>query len=304
MIITDIGRAALAALSDVATRLTDHYLLERRLKAALGKPPLFHPKDRRVITAGHNVPIHLFFPETRGPHGVLLFFHGGGWVTGDSESYGAVCRAMAHITDRTVVFVDYRLAPESPFPDGLSDCYAVAKEFYTHPARWGVHRRDIVLIGDSAGANLCAAVALMARDRGEFLPTAQILIYPAVYNDYSDSSPFPSLRENGGGYILTAKRLREYMNYYVSPDQRDNYYAAPLLCPDLSRQPPTLLFTAEYDPLRDEGEAYAAALGKAGNHVECYRVPGALHGYFSLSPKVPIVRMTYGKINRFLRNSL
>lgn len=304
MIIGEMGRAVLAAASSVATRLTDHYLLERRLKAALGRPPLFHPRDRRVVTAGHDVPIHLFFPETRGPHGVLLFFHGGGWVTGDTGSYGAVCRAMSHITDRTVVSVDYRLAPENPFPAGLSDCYTVAEEFYTHPSRWGVRSRDIVLIGDSAGANLCAAVSLLARDRGDFLPTAQILIYPALYNDYSEASPYPSVRENGEGYILTAKRLRDYMNYYASPENRQSPYVAPLLSGDLSRQPPTLVFSAEFDPLRDEGEAYAAALRGAGNQAQLYRVPGALHGYFSLSPKVPIVRMTYGKINRFLRYSL
>lgn len=300
--ILEMGRAVLSAASEVATRLTDHYLLERHLKAALSRPPLFHPNDRRVVTAGNSVPIHLFFPETRGPHGVLLFFHGGGWVTGDAESYAPVCRAMAHITDRTVVSVDYRLAPENPFPAGLTDCYTVAKEFYTHPSRWGVRGRDIVLIGDSAGANLCAAVSLMARDRGEFLPTAQILIYPAVYNDYTEESPFPSVRENGAGYLLTAKRLQDYINYYIPPEERGNPYFAPLLCKDLSGQPPTLLFSAEYDPLRDEGEAYAAALRRAGNRVEAHRVPGALHGYFSLSPKVPVVRMTYGKINRFLRN--
>lgn len=304
MSIGEMGRAVLAAASSVATRLTDNYLLERRLKAALGRPPLLHPGDRRVITAGHDVPIHLFYPETRGPHGVLLFFHGGGWVTGDTGSYAPVCRAMSHITDRTVVSVDYRLAPENPFPAGLSDCYTVAEELYTHPSRWGVRGRDIVLIGDSAGANLCAAVSLLARDRGDFLPTAQILIYPAVYNDYSEASPYPSVRENGDGYILTAQRLRDYMDYYASPENRQSPYVAPLLAGDLSRQPPTLVFTAELDPLRDEGEAYAAALRGAGNHVQLYRVPGALHGYFSLSPKVPIVRMTYGKINRFLRYSL
>lgn len=297
-----MGKAVLGAASRVATRLTDNYLLERRLKAALGRPPLFHPNDRRVLSAGPGVPLHLFFPDTRGPHGVLLFFHGGGWVTGDPETYAPVCRAMAHITDRTVVSVNYRLAPENPFPAGLNDCYAVAEELYTRPSRWGVHARDIVLIGDSAGANLCAAVSLMARDRGDFLPTAQILIYPAVYNDYSISSPFPSVRENGSGYILTAARLQEYLNYYISPNDRQNPYFAPLLSRDLSRQPPTLLFSAQYDPLRDEGEAYAAALRRAGNRVEAHRIPGALHGYFSLSPKVPIVRMTYGNINRFLKN--
>lgn len=299
--IEELWRSVLGAASQIANSLTDNYILERRLKAALSRPPLFHPNDRRVVAAGGNVPIHLFFPETRGPHGVLLFFHGGGWVTGDADSYAPVCRAMAHITDRTVVSVDYRLAPEHPFPSGLEDCYTVAQEFYTHPTRWGVRSRDIVLIGDSAGANLCAAVSLLARDRGDFLPTAQILIYPAVYNDYTANSPFPSVHENGTGYLLTARRLQDYIDYYIPREQRQSPYFAPLLSKDLSRQPPTLLFSAQYDPLRDEGEAYAAALRRAGNQVEVYRVPGALHGYFSLSPKVPVVRMTYGKINRFLR---
>lgn len=298
----ELIRAALSAASQVANRLTDHYQLERRLKAALSKPPLLLPNYRRVMTAGGGVPIQLFFPESRGPHGVLLFFHGGGWVSGDTDSYGTVCRVMAHITDRTVVSVDYRLAPEHPFPAGFQDCYAVAEEFYTHPSRWGVRAGDIVMIGDSAGANLCAAVSLRARDTGDFLPTAQILIYPAVWNDHSENSPFPSIRENGEGFILTSARLQDYMNYYVTPEERTNPYVAPLTCHDLSRQPPTLLFSAEYDPLRDEGEAYAAALRKSGNRVEAHRVPGALHGYFSLSPKVPVVRMTYGMINRFLKN--
>lgn len=302
MLFEEIALAALSAASQVANQLTDHYLLERRLKAALGRPAIFHPNSWRNLTAGNRVPIHLFFPQDVAPLGVLLFFHGGGWTTGGTESYARVCRVMAQITRRCVVSVDYRLAPEHPFPAGLDDCYSVAESFYTHPSRWGIHSHDIVLIGDSAGANLCAAVSLRARDTGDFLPTAQILLYPALWNDYSENSPFPSLRENGKNYLLTARRLQDYIAYYAPQQEKNNPYVAPLLCRDLSRQPPTLLFSAEHDPLRDEGEAYAAALRRAGNQAECFRVPNALHGYFSLSPKIPIVRMTYGRINRFLKN--
>lgn len=301
MEIGQAGRAILRTASRMATRLTDNYLLERKLKAALGKPPLFHPHDKIVLTGAGPLALRLFFPRTAGPHGVLLFFHGGGWVTGDTQSYAHVLRTMADITNRTVVAVDYRLAPEHPFPAGLTDCYTVAKELYTHPERWGIINKDIVMIGDSAGGNLCAAVSLMARDRGEFQPKGQILIYPAVYNDYSESSPFASVRENGTNYILTAKRLQDYMDYYAAPAHRNSRYVAPLLCHDLSGLPPTLLFTAELDPLRDEGEAFAAALKEAGNRVELYRVPDVLHGYFSFSEEVPQVRMTYGRMNRFLR---
>ena len=302
MLFEEIAFAVLSAASQVANQLTDHYLLERRLKAALGRPAIFHPNRWRNLTAGNGVPIHLFFPQDVAPSGVLLFFHGGGWTSGGTESYARVCQVMAQITRRCVVSVDYRLAPEHPFPAGLDDCYSVTESFYTHPSRWGIRGQDIVLIGDSAGANLCAAVSLRARDTGDFLPTAQILLYPALWNDYSENSPFPSLRENGQNYLLTARRLQDYMSYYAPQEEKNNTYVAPLLCRDLSRQPPTLLFSAEHDPLRDEGETYAAALRRAGNQVECFRVPNALHGYFSLSPRVPIVRMTYGRINRFLKN--
>ena len=160
---------------------------------------------------------------------------------------------------------------------------------------------DITLIGDSAGGNLVAAVSLLARDRGDFLPKRQILIYPAVYNDYSENSPFPSVQENGSDYLLTAGKMQDYIALYARHESdKLSPYFAPYLAEDLSNQPDTLLLTAEFDPLRDEGEAYGHRLMEAGNHVEMHRVKDALHGYFSLGIKFFHVQESFDYINEFL----
>lgn len=241
-------------------------------------------------------------PSGHENHRILIFFHGGGWVTGSIDSYDAVCADMAKLTGRVVVSVDYRLAPEYPFPAGLEDCYAVTREIFLDDSLLGTKSKEIVLIGDSAGGNLVAAVSLMSRDRGEFMPSRQILIYPATGNDHSDDSPFPSVRENGTDYLLTTKRVRDYMELYRSSDaDLMNPYYAPLAAADFSNQPDTLIITAEYCPLRDEGEAYGKALAMAGNRVKVFRMPDALHGFFSLPVRFSQVKKAYVLINRFLK---
>ena len=141
----------------------------------------------------------------------------------------------------------------------------------------------------------------MARDRGEFLPRRQILIYPATYNDHTEHSFFDSVRENGTDYLLTSKRVCDYMDLYKSSDEDlHNPYFAPLLAKSLADQPDTLVITAEYDPLRDEGEEYARKLRKFGNQVQLHRVADGLHGFFSLPPSFPQVKECYEIINRFL----
>ena len=208
---------------------------------------------------------------------------------------------MAKLTGHVVVSVDYRLAPEHPFPAGLEDCYAVARDIFLDAQLLGVPAESITLIGDSAGGNLAAALSLLARDRGEFLPRRQILLYPATYNDHTARSPFPSVRENGEGYILTAKRIGEYMELYAScgADRKSPYFA-PLLAEDLSGQPDTLIITAQYDPLRDEGEAYGKKLLAEGNRVKIHRIGEALHGFITLPPTLRVVKEAYGVINEFL----
>ncbi len=306
MAINKAMRAALKALSYPEIDIRKTYKLERELtnltSIRLIRPELYRIWNHKVPCQDHEIPIRIFSPsEEIASRPVLIFIHGGGWVTGNIDSYNGVCSDMAHITGCTVASIDYRLAPEHRFPAGLEDCYTAAKEIFRESAQFQVREEDIVLIGDSAGGNLSAAVSLLAKDRGEFMPRRQILIYPAVHNDHSDASPFPSIRENGSGYLLTSKRVCEYMELYQSsPSDLENPYYAPLLAKDLRGQPKTLIVTAEFCPLRDEGEAYGQRLGEAGNEVEIRRMPDALHGYFSLPARFDLVKRTYDIINEFL----
>lgn len=305
MAINKVMRAALTVLSYPDINIKKNYPLERGLveiaSRRLKKPKLYRIWEHKVSRGTHEIPVRIFTPPESGKDSIILFFHGGGWVTGSIDSYDGVCADMASMTSRTVVSVDYRLAPEHPFPASLEDCYAVAHEIIMNEELLGTKMEEITVLGDSAGGNLAAAVSLMARDRGEFLPARQILIYPSTGNDHSEGSPFPSVRENGSGYLLTSKRVRDYMELYC-PSARDmkNPYVAPLLAEDFSNQPDTLIITAEYCPLRDEGEAYGDKLREAGNRVEIFRMPDALHGYFSLPVRFTQVRRTYELINKFL----
>ena len=159
-------------------------------------------------------------------------------------------------------------------------------------------------MGDSAGGNLTAAVCLKARDTGDFTPKRQILIYPALYNCYTEQSPYPSVQENGTEYLLTAVKMEDYLKLYEScPQDRQNPYFAPLLAEDFSHLPKTLILTAQLDPLRDEGEDYAKKLQAAGNDVELHRIENAFHGFFALGIRFLHVRESFTYINAFLKGS-
>lgn len=308
MAIKRIMRAALHALSYADIDVTKNYKLQRKLINVANfhvLKPFYKTWDHVVCFENHDIPVRLFLPHSGAANSVLIFFHGGGWVTGNIDSYDMVCANMANITNQIVVSVDYRLAPEHRFPAAVEDCYHIAREIFLNIELFNVPADKITIIGDSAGGNLAAVVSLMARDRGEFLPTRQILLYPATNNDHSDQSPFASIRENGTGYLLTAKRVCEYMSMYKGSEaDLQNPYFAPLLEKDLSRQPRTLIITAQYDPLRDEGEAYGKRLKEAGNIVHVHRTPDALHGFFSLPPLFPTVKQSYQLINDFLSEEL
>lgn len=305
MAIKPYKKAALAALSRADIDIKKNYKLVRKIETAAKKPRLklmYQMWDHCINGLDHEIPVRIFFPaKEKKCCPVFLFFHGGGWVTGNIDSYSKVCQALARHTGHIVAAVDYRLAPEYRFPAGLMDCYSAARELFAHPDLLGTSTDQITIIGDSAGGNLAAAVSLMARNRGEFLPQRQILIYPATANDHSETSPFASIRENGTGYLLTAKRIQDYMDLYINNEQDLlNPYFAPLLATDLSNQPDTLIITAQYDPLRDEGEAYGRRLAASGNRVEMYRMPDAFHGFFSLPSHSLQVRKSYAMIRHFL----
>lgn len=299
--------AALKLLTHSSPDIKKTYKIHRQIVTlahkTIIKSPYYKIWNHKITRNGYDIAVRIFSPPNDLPHPVLLFFHGGGWVTGNIESYDNVCFNMALMTDRIVVSVDYRLAPEYPFPTALEDCYCVAKEIFLDNSLLKTNPDKITIIGDSAGGNLAAALSLMARDKGEFLPKQQILIYPATFNNHTETSPFTSVRENGTDYILTAKTISDYMEMYC-PDKKNwrNPYFAPLLEKDFSRQPRTLIITAEYCPLRDEGEAYGRKLQEAGIDVTIERIPDALHGYFSSLPnKHHLIQNTYKIINKFLQ---
>nr|WP_319488802.1 alpha/beta hydrolase [uncultured Caproiciproducens sp.] len=304
MAINRIMRVALKALSYPDIDMKKTYKIYRaiiNMKNFHIRKYFYRTWDHVVSFENHNIPVRIFAPDAGGAQSILIFFHGGGWVTGNIDSYNEVCANMANMTGHIVVSVDYRLAPEYHFPAAPEDCYRVVQEIFLHTNLLKISADRITIIGDSAGGNLAAAVSLMARDRGEFLPMRQILIYPATYFDHTEQSPYASIRENGTDYLLTSKRICDYMALYMASDKDlKNPYFAPLASKNFSLQPKTLIITAEYDPLRDEGEDYGMRLKSAGNEVEVHRIPDALHGFFSLPSVFPQVRECYRIINDFL----
>lgn len=307
MAINKMMRAALKALSYPDLHVKKTYKLQRQWDTFMTgqiSPAKQLFEDWRVPKGNGSVPVRIFFPDAKKQLAppVLLFFHGGGWVKGDINSYTRVCATLARSLDTVVISVNYRLAPEHRFPLGLEDCYHAAKMLYCSGFPFQVNPEDVTLMGDSAGGNLAAVVSQMARDRGEFAVKQQILIYPATYYDHSEHSPFPSVQKNGTDYLLTSKRVSDYMDMYAAkPEDKLNPYFAPLMAKDLKNQPRTLILTAEFDPLRDEGEAYGMRLLESGNDVTVVRVKDTLHGYFVLPMQYEPVRFSYEVIEKFLK---
>lgn len=238
----------------------------------------------KYVTApdGHNIRVRIYPPRTIGNSTrLLVFYHGGGWVIDDIDRYHKVCRQLAEMTGSYVLSVDYRLAPEHKYPAGLDDCYEVTRQVFASAAKYGIKKRNIILIGDSAGGNLAAAVSLRARDRHEFRVRRQILIYPATACEFGDDSPYLSMRQNGKGCLLTAERMRGYLDLYLNDiSQKDDPYVSPIKAASLKGLPETLIITAENDPLRDEGEAFGKRLYNAGGNVRAFRIKNAYHGFF------------------------
>ena len=277
----------------------------RQRRLAVLTEPRYRAASWRTVTGDEDshVPVRIFEPREQRRQEVLLFFHGGGWVTGDIESYTPACATMAELTGCRVVSVDYRLAPEHPFPHGLADCFQLTRLLLEAPARAGIEDTGrLVLVGDSAGGNLAAVVSLLLRERDLPRVTRQILLYPVTHWDHDPAtSPFDSVRAHGQDYRLTSTEVQDYFELYVPEvERRRDRRVAPLLADDLSDQPRTLLISAELDLLCDEGEAYGRALEAAGNEVRIHRVEGALHGFISLPRFSRSLREAYEVINDFL----
>ena len=237
----------------------------------------------RDIPVEHDVRLRVYTPsgerETARP--ALLWVHGGGFVIGDLETADPTARALASLTGAVVVSVDYRRAPEHRCPTAALDCMAALEWVVSNASDLGIDPARVAVGGDSAGGNLAAVVSRLARDRGGPAIVLQVLVYPCL----DAAMDTASHRENAEGFLLTGTTMRWFWASYLGSevDPRDPM-ASPLHAADLSRLPPALIITAEFDPLRDEGEAYGAALAAAGVPVTVSRYDGEVHGFFVTSP--------------------
>ncbi len=271
-----------------------------KLRPRAPGPEVAKVENRTIPGPDGDVPVRIYTPDGDGPFPILAWYHGGGWVLGDLESADASARNLCVGGQCVVVSVDYRLAPETKFPGPAEDCWAAttwavnnASSIKGDPARLAVG-------GDSAGGNLAAAMCLMAADRGGPEIALQLLVYPVTDVNFDTAS----YGENAEGYSLTKTTMQWYWDHYLSGDEdAANPYAAPLQAKTLAVQPPALVITAEFDPLRDEGEAYAKRLQEAGVEATSRCYDGMIHGFFSMGAVVDKGRQAVDEASAALRNA-
>ncbi|MEU9860098.1 alpha/beta hydrolase [Streptomyces sp. NPDC047971] len=274
-----------AVFPDIGGAVTDPAEARRLLAAAPaqpGEPPVVGSVEDRAVPGPEGAPplrVRVYRPEGDGlPRPTTVFLHGGGWVLCGLETHDRTCRALCRASGGVVVSVDYRLAPEAPFPAAVEDAYAALLWAAAHVDELGGEPAALVVAGDSAGGNLAAASTLLARERGGPAIARQVLIYPAT----DLAGTHASYRTNGDGYYLTAAHMRWYRDHYLGPDGDPRHPLVSPLGAELGGLPPAHVVTAGCDPLCDEGRAFAAALASAGVEVTEDHHSGMFHGFLAL----------------------
>jgi acetyl esterase len=264
-------------------------------------PEVASVQDRKVPGPAGEIPVRVYTPEGSAPFPGLVYFHGGGFVICGLDSHDGVCRELANESGCVVVSVDYRMAPEARFPAAPEDCYAATCWVAENAGEVGVDALRLAVGGDSAGGNLAAVVSLMARDRSGPALRHQLLVYPVTDCSFSTASYL----ENAEGYMLTREMMEWFWGHYLGSEGDGTHaYASPLRAEKLSGVPPAHLITAEFDPLRDEGEAYAERLRAAGVAVTGKRYDGVIHGFFSMSDAIDAGRAAIREAGREMRLAL
>ncbi|MGH3520742.1 MAG: alpha/beta hydrolase [Haloechinothrix sp.] len=279
-------------------------LLEITANPALAElgPKIEDVTDTEIPGADGPIGARTYRPGTDGAHPTVVFLHGGGFAIGSIATHDLMCREICRQVDAVVVSVDYRLAPENPFPASVEDCVAATRWVSDHIAELGGDPDRLALAGDSAGGNLAAVVAQeFAGDDNAPAIAAQLLIYPAT----DVSKDYPSRAEFAEGYFLDQSSLELFALAYVTDfalllDPR----MSPILFPKLESLPPTVVITAEFDPIRDQGEAYATALEEAGVPVTSRRFDGMIHGFIHFGPFVPAAQSAVDETCALLRETL
>lgn len=265
-------------------------------------PALPRIADIKIPGPAGDIPARLYAPTIeKRPLPTVAYFHGGGWVQGDLETHHGLCARLARHAGVLVVAVDYRLAPEHKFPAAVEDCFAAYRWLRAKGRDLGADTAKVAVAGDSAGGNLSAAVSQLAAANNIAVPTCQVLIYPAV--DFSLDTP--SHRELADGHVIPRDRILWYMEQYLKSDaDKADLRASPLRAPSLKGQPPAMIVTAGFDPLRDEGQAYGRRLQEAGVEVVDREYPGQIHAFVSLTKAIPQGMAATLEIADFLRRRL
>ena len=272
----------------------------KRFKAFGGElETLARVEDVLIPGPAGDVPARLYARERGGLRPALIYFHGGGWVIGSVDTHDPICRSLAKESGAVVISVDYRLAPEHKFPAAVEDAHAATVWVCANAERLGIDASRIVISGDSAGGNLATVVAIRSRDGGGPALAAQVMIYPVTDVGLSETASYRELSE---GYFLGRDEMAWFAGHYLpSPDAARNPEASPLIAADLRSLPPALVITAEFDPLRDEGEAYAERLRQAGVLVVLTRYPGMIHGFFVMRGAFSAGQQAIRQVAEFVR---
>ena len=281
------------------------FYLERR---AVTQPPPRPVADvQNLIASGpgcppSGIPLRLYRPDgVAAPAPTLVYYHGGGWTMGDLDTHDSLCRDLAVAGACVVVSVDYRMGPEHRFPAAVDDVLAATRWLQAQASALSLDASRFAVGGDSAGGNLAAVVALAWRDAGQAIPLRfQLLIYPAT----DLRAVAPSHTHNGQGYMLTSDSINYFRGHYVDPAQYGDWRVSPLLHGDLTRLPPSLVITAGFDPLRDEGRQYADALSAAGSTAQYVCFERQIHGFITMGRMLDEANTAVGLCGVALRRAL
>jgi len=298
-----VAKANRPAYNTLSPKDARQLFIDTRPASTPTPPQIGSVKDVTAQGLHGAIPLRVYRPAgvadgTRVP--AYLFFHGGGWVIGDVNTHDVLCRQLTAASGASVISVDYRLAPEHKFPAAADDSWAATTWVVAHAAELGLDASRLAVGGDSAGGNLAAVVALMARDAGGPAIKLQTLIYPVTdvmretrsYGDFAD------------GYLLTRDSMRWFIAHYLpSGDQARDWRASPLRAPSLAGLPPALIITAGFDPLRDEGEMFAGRLRDAGNMVDYVCYGGMIHGFIGMGKLLDTAQRAITHIGDSLRQA-
>jgi acetyl esterase len=277
-----VAKSHLPPVCEVPPTVARRLYLESRSVLAPDPPPVESAHLMLVPGPAGPVPVRAYRPKGAGREEVLpalVYYHGGGWVFGDLDTHDAVCRSLANGARCAVFSVEYRKAPEAPFPAAVDDCFSALSFISANSSSLKINSKQIAVGGDSAGGNLAAVMALMARDAGGPAISFQVLIYPVT----DQQQGFPSFDANGEGYLLTKKTMHYFRGHYL-PEKGDwrDWRASPLLAQSLAKLPPAFVITAGFDVLRDEGKAYAERLAKEDVKTEYRNYADMVHGFVTM----------------------